>query len=86
MEAIKLTRKLEFHYTPKHSSWLNMAEIEFSVLQEQCLDRRLESIDVLEKEVKAWERNRNASKATIDWSFTVNTARDKLKRLYPEIS
>lgn len=85
-EARELTRKLEFHYTPKHSSWLNMAEVEISVLHEQCLDRRLGSIELLKKEVKAWQEERNASKATIDWSFTINTARDKLKRLYPQIS
>ncbi len=63
-----------------------MAEVELSALREQCLDRRLGSIELLTKEVKAWEKERNASKATIDWSFTVKTARDKLKRLYPEMS
>ncbi len=82
-EARSLTRKFEFHYTPKHSSWLNMVEIEISVLHEQCLDRRLGSIELLEKEVNVWQKERNASKAAIDWGFTVNAARDKLKRLYP---
>ncbi len=85
-EARGLTRRLEFHYTPKHSSWLNMAEVEISVINEQCLDRRLGSMGLLKKEINAWQKERNASKATIDWSFTVNTARDKLKRLYPEVS
>jgi len=82
-QARHLARKIEFHYTPEHSSWLNMAEVEISVLTEQCLDRRLESREVLAKEVAAWEAERNAAKATIDWRFTIPKARDKLKRLYP---
>lgn len=82
-QARHLTRKLEFHYTPKHSSWLNMAEVEISVLYEQCLDRRLGQVQLVESEVAAWEDERNARKATIDWRFTVTKARDKLKRLYP---
>jgi hypothetical protein len=82
-QARHLARKIEFHYTPEHSSWLNMAEVEISVLTEQCLDRRLESREVLAKEVAAWEAERNAAKATIDWRFTIPRARDKLKRLYP---
>lgn len=82
-QARQLARKIEFHYTPKHSSWLNMAEVEISVLYEQCLDRRLAQIDLLENEIAAWEEERNARQATIDWRFTITKARDKLKRLYP---
>lgn len=82
-QARHLVRKLEFHYTPKHSSWLNMAEVEISVLTQQCLDRRLGSIENLESEVAAWEAERNDCRATIDWRFTIPSARDKLKRLYP---
>ncbi len=78
-----MTKKLEFHYTPKHSSWLNMAEVEISVLTEQCLDRRLGNQEAVAKEVGAWETERNNNKATIDWRFTIPNARDKLKRLYP---
>lgn len=82
-QARQLARKLEFHYTPKHSSWLNMAEIEISVLMEQCLDRRLGQIELVEQEVAAWEAERNERRAKIDWRFTVTKARDKLERLYP---
>lgn len=82
-QARRLVRKLEFHYTPKHSSWLNMAEVEISVLYQQCLDRRLGQLELLQREVAAWQNQRNARKATIDWRFTVTKARDKLKRLYP---
>jgi hypothetical protein len=82
-QARQLTRKLEFHYTPEHSSWLNMAEVEISVLTSQCLDRRLSSKKIVESEVGAWEADRNAAKATIDWRFTIPNARDKLKKLYP---
>ena len=82
-QARQLTKKLEFHYTPEHSSWLNMAEVEISVLTEQCLDRRLGNQETVEKEVAAWEAERNSSKATIDWRFTIPNARDKLNRLYP---
>lgn len=82
-QARHLAQKIEFHYTPEHSSWLNMAEVEISVLTEQCLDRRIESVERLTHEVAAWEAERNAAKATIDWRFTIPNARDKLKRLYP---
>jgi hypothetical protein len=82
-QARQLTRKLEFHYTPEHSSWLNMAEVEISVLTQQCLDRRLGSEIIVESEVAAWEDERNAAQATIDWRFTIPNARDKLKKLYP---
>lgn len=82
-QARRLVRKIEFHYTPKHSSWLNMAEVEISVLCGQCLDRRLGQVQLVEKEVEAWEKERNNRKATIDWRFTITKARDKLQRLYP---
>jgi hypothetical protein len=81
--ARHLVRKLEFHYTPKHSSWLNMAEVEISVLTGQCIDRRIGSTEQLKGEIAAWETERNERKATIDWRFTIPKARDKLKRLYP---
>ena len=82
-QARQLARKIEFHYTPKHSSWLNMAEVEISVLYKQCLDRRLDQVILLENEITAWEEERNARKAIIDWRFTITKARDKLRRLYP---
>jgi hypothetical protein len=82
-QARYLTKKLEFHYTPEHSSWLNMAEVEISVLTEHCLDRRLASQAIVASEVGAWESERNAVRATIDWRFTIPNARDKLKKLYP---
>jgi transposase len=82
-EARRILRKLEFHYTPKHGSWLNMAEIEFSVLQRQCLDRRIPDEATLRREVAAWEQQRNDAHATIDWRFSVTDARQKLTRLYP---
>lgn len=85
-EARRLVKKLEFHYTPKHGSWLNMAEIELSVLQRQCLDRRIADEATLKREIKAWEEPRNESRATIDWRFSVTDAREKLKRLYPSHS
>jgi hypothetical protein len=84
-EAKRLADKLEIHYTPKHGSWLNMAEIELSVLQRQCLDRRLGNQATLEREVGAWVAARNTSAANIDWRFTTADARIKLKRLYPVI-
>ena len=84
-EARRIARKLEFHYTPKHGSWLNMAEIELSVLQQQCLDRRIPDADTLQREIAAWEYQRNAEQATIDWRFSVTDARKKLERLYPSL-
>jgi hypothetical protein len=81
-EARRILRKLEFHYTPVHASWLNMIEIEFSVLIRQCLDRRIPDEQTLQHEVTAWEAQRNAQQATIDWQFTSNDARVKLTRLY----
>jgi hypothetical protein len=85
-EAKRILDKLEFHYTPKHGSWLDMAEIEFSVLSRQCLDRRIEDKALLTSEVEAWEKERNEQWAKIDWRFTTDDARIKLKRLYPSIS
>ena len=85
-EARRILDKLEFHYTPKHGSWLNMAEIELSVLTRQCLDRRIPEKDVLEEEVAAWEKRRNQISSKTDWQFTTEDARIKLKRLYPSIS
>jgi hypothetical protein len=82
-EARRIARKLEVHYTPKHGSWLNMAEIELAVLNGQCLDRRLAAITIVRDEVAAWEQRRNQMQATIDWRFTNDAARDKLDRVYP---
>lgn len=85
-EARRLLRKLEFHYTPKHGSWLNMAEIEFSVLTRQCLDRRIPDADTLHQEIAAWEASRNANASTVNWQFTTDDARIKLAQLYPSIN
>jgi len=85
-EARRIVKKVEFHYTPKHGSWLNMAEIELSVLQRQCLARRIPDQATLVHEVSAWEKERNEKQATIDWRFSVTDAREKLKRLYPSRS
>src|SRR3990172_11237116 len=84
-EARRLARRLEIHHTPKHGSWLNMAEIELSVLTRQSLDRRIPDIETLRHEVKAWERNRNGKQKGVDWRFTTEHARIKLRRLYPQI-
>jgi hypothetical protein len=82
-EAKRIADKLEIHYTPKHGSWLNMAEIELSALERQCLDRRLADRPTMEREVAAWVDQRNAAGVTVDWRFTTDDARIKLKRLYP---
>jgi len=84
-EARRLAEKIEWHYTPEHASWLNMAEIELSVLSQQCLSRRIEDEETLQREVQAWQLERNNTKATIRWQFTAQDARIKLKCLYPEI-
>jgi len=84
-EARRLCRKLRIHYTPKHGSWLNMAEIEFSVLTRQCLGRCIPDEDQLADAVQAWEDSRNAWQRTADWHFTTDDARIKLKSLYPSI-
>lgn len=84
-EARRILRRLEFHFTPKHASWLNMVEIEIGVLSSQCLDRRIPSIAVLRSETRAWERQRNTEKASIKWLFTIDKAREKLGSAYPKI-
>lgn len=80
--AAELRRKMDFHFTPKHGSWLNMAEIEFSALSRQCLDRRIPTMDVMIKETAAWEKERNKKKVKVSWSFTVDMARLKLTKHY----
>ena len=82
-EAHRILQRLEFHYTPKHGSWLNMVEIELSVLADQCLNRRLPDKATVQQEIAAWERQRNEAKATVQWRFTTEKARTKLQRLYP---
>jgi hypothetical protein len=82
--ARALTERLEIHYTPKHGSWLDIAECEFSVLQRLCLDRRIECAALLGREVNAWQESRNAIDSKINWQFTTDGARTKLRRLYPE--
>ncbi len=82
-EARRLRKRLEFHHTPKHGSWLNMAELEFSVLSRQCLDRRIPDPETLRQAIATWEAARNAARATVQWRFTVTDARTKLHRLYP---
>jgi transposase len=83
-EARRVLRRLEFHNTPKHASWLNMVEIEIGVLRNQCLDRRIGDRRMLEREIAAWEQSRNASGARINWMFTKETAREKMRRVYPK--
>jgi DDE superfamily endonuclease len=83
-EAHHLLRRLEFHYTPKHASWLNMVEIEIGVLRGQCLDRRIGDRERLVAEIAAWERQRNTAHAKIKWMLTTERARSKLARAYPE--
>lgn len=85
-EARRLLDRLEIHYTPKHGSWLNMAEIEFSVLARQCLDRRIPDKPALTREVAAWQQERNRTGAKVNWRFTTTDARIKLKHLYPTLS
>ena len=84
-EARRLAERLEIHYTPKHGSWLNMAEIEFSVLKSQCLDRRIAELSTMQTEVATWEKNRNNMSKMLDWQFTTDDARIRLKRLYPNL-
>ena len=85
-EARRILRRLEFRYTPKHASWLNMVEIEIGVLHSQCLDRRIDMKEQLESEIAAWERQRNASGARIKWMFTTDKARAKMGRAYPQLA
>jgi hypothetical protein len=84
-EARRLAERLDIHHTPKHGSWLNMAEIELSVLKGQCLNRRIADMATMQVEVAAWERDRNNRTRKIDWQFTTPDARIKLKRLYPKL-
>lgn len=83
-EARRLAQKLEIHYTPKHGSWLNIAEIELSAMTRQCLNRRIPDRATLTSEVAAWEQERNGQQKGVDWRFTTKNARIKLKRLYPQ--
>ena len=83
-EAKRIWDRFEFVYTPKHGSWLNIAECEFSVLQRQCLDRRIDSAEFLAREVNAWQDERNTIDSKVNWQFTTDGARTKLRRLYPE--
>ena len=85
-EALRLKERIEWHYTPKHGSWLNMAEIEIGMAQRQCLSRRIAQKSVVEKELRRWSADRNHANASTDWQFTTADARTKLKRLYPSIS
>ena len=83
VEAQRIAKRLEFHFTPKHGSWLNMAEIELNVVGSQCLDRRIAEKEILVTEVAAWERQRNLNASTVNWQFTTEDARIKLRKLYP---
>lgn len=85
-EARRIAQRLELHYTPKHGSWLNMAELELSVFQRQCWERRIADRDTLAHETQALEEQRNAAQATVQWQFTSQTARTRLHRLYPSVS
>lgn len=85
-EARRILERLEIHYTPKHGSWLNMAEIELSALSRQCLNRRIPEQEMLKKEVAAWQQKRNANASPADWRFTTDDARVKLKKLYPTLN
>ena len=84
-EARRLATRLEMHYTPKHGSWLNIAEIELSVLTRQCLDRYIPDVQTLRRETKSWGKNRNLNQKSVNWQFKTDDARIKLKRLYPQI-
>lgn len=84
-EARRLAERLDIHYTPKHGSWLNRAEIELSVLKGQCLDRRIDSLEDMKTEIATWERDRNNRSKKINWQFTTSEARIKLTRLYPKL-
>jgi hypothetical protein len=83
--ARRIADKIEWHFTPKHGSWLNMAEIELSVLAKQCLDERMESREFLTRQIAAWQERRNTAEAKVNWQFTTADARIKLKHLYPQI-
>ncbi len=83
-EAFELAQRLEIHHTPKHGSWLNIAEIELSALTRQCLDRRISDLDVLNTELTAWQEATNTNQRQVDWQFTTDDARIKLRHLYPD--
>ncbi|NEP29595.1 MAG: hypothetical protein F6K49_49715 [Moorea sp. SIO3I6] len=85
-EARRILSKLEFHYTPKHGSWLNMVEMELSVLSSPSLNRRIPDLETMKREITAWEQERNEQKATVNWRFTNQNARVKLERLYPKLN
>lgn len=85
-EAFALAQRFEMHYTPAKASWLNMVEIELSILAKQCLDRRISDFETLKTEVLAWVKERNAKQATVNWQFTKDMARDKFQRFYPKLS
>lgn len=84
-EAMRLAKRLEIHYTPKHGSWLNIAEIELNAMTKQCLGRRLPDLDTLQTQLSAWEKARNISQKAVEWHFTTHNTRDKLKWLYPKL-
>ena len=84
-EAKRILSKLEFHYTPKHGSWLNMVEIELAVVSRQCLNRPIPNQETMTREIESWEQERNQQKATVNWRFTNQDARVKLERLYPQL-
>lgn len=85
-EARRIVQKLEFHYTPKHASWLNQVEIELSVLSRQCLERRIADVQKLSEEIASWQSDRNSSKASVNWHFKITYVRNKMGRLYPDVS
>jgi hypothetical protein len=85
VEAQRLAKRFEFHYTPKHGSWLDMAEIELGILGRQCLSQRIDNIADLRRQVKAWEKDRDEAKVKVNWQFTTTDARIKLKKLYPSL-
>lgn len=84
-EALKLAKRLEIHHTPKHGSWLNIAEIELSAITQQCLNRRIGEINTLKHEIRVWEKNRNENQKSVNWQFSSDNARVKLHHLYPQI-
>jgi DDE superfamily endonuclease len=84
-EALRIANRIELIHTPKHGSWLNIAECELSVLTRQCLDRRMAEVKTIDREARAWSTTRNAAQTGVDWRFTTDQARNKLKRLYPKI-
>jgi hypothetical protein len=84
-EAFAIAQRLEIHYTPKHGSWLNIAEIELSAMTSQCLDRRIDTLEKLNRELEAWQHERNRNQKTVKWQFTAQDARIKLHGLYPAI-